>query len=117
MSGSIKWFSYKSDSGTDYAVKLDESNATALGFAAPTAGLLPLPKGWKMRQVNCVLTGSGEGAGFYRRSFPVGSLTAGAWTAETALTLSGGSWQPVSRTGEKTLKAFVPDTGLTDGSP
>jgi hypothetical protein len=117
MAGSTKWFAYTSDTGTAYAVKLDESNATALGFTAPTAGLFPLPKGWKMRKVHCVLSGGTEGAGFYRRSFPVGTLTAGAWTAETALTLAGGSWQPVSRSGEKTLKAYIPDTGLTDGTP
>jgi len=32
MAGSIKWMIYRSDNGSDYAVRIDESNGELLGF-------------------------------------------------------------------------------------
>jgi len=55
MAGSRKWFVYTDDTGTDYAINLDESNteavnSTGLGFPAdgPTAAV---PKNIKPREI------------------------------------------------------------------
>lgn len=114
MAGSIQWFTYTADDNATYGVKIDKSNAAVLGFAAAVNGTQPLPRGWSMRQVNCVQVSAGEGQGFYRRSFPVGSLAATAWTTSATFDAAGRTWQPVSRSGEGKRFAFVLDTALTD---
>jgi len=64
MAGSKKTFVYKSDTGTDYAVTLDESNGELLsaGFTDLDDGVGPLnglPRNLKMRYVNCINSATG----------------------------------------------------------
>lgn len=113
MAGSIKWFQYVDNDGVLHGVKLDKSNAGVLGFVDPSATLDPLPRGWKMRKVNCIAT-TGEGAGWYRRSFPCGRPDATAYTTSATFIAAGITWQPVSTSGESKRRTFVFDTNLTD---
>jgi hypothetical protein len=56
VAGSIKWFIYTTDSGTDYAIKLDESNTEAVNgstqdFVTGLATKDALPRNIKPRAV------------------------------------------------------------------
>lgn len=56
MAGSLDWFVYRSDNGSDYTVFMDESNAEAMGFPhyqTGTPAYPPLPSGLQMRFVYC----------------------------------------------------------------
>jgi hypothetical protein len=44
MSGSMSWFDYKTDVGTNFAVKMDTSNGVAVGNTPAAAGTDTLPK-------------------------------------------------------------------------
>lgn len=55
MAGSLKWFVYTTDDGTDFAIKLDESNTEAVNgatqdFVAGTAFRYSIPKNLRPRQ-------------------------------------------------------------------
>ncbi|MEW6498656.1 MAG: hypothetical protein AB1589_40080 [Cyanobacteriota bacterium] len=56
MAGSRKWMLYRSDSGREFAVNIDESNGEAAGFTDAPAVVASdtLPRGITMRYVNCV---------------------------------------------------------------
>lgn len=129
MAGSNMWFAYTADSGLQYAVKLDESNAKAAGFPvydpAVTGAVPPLPRGMKMRYANCV-------RGLIRRKIYIPSLTSEFWT-DGSLTINlpdfqssvggvqinpaGYAFAISSTVGQKFRRPFVGDTGLDDGSP
>lgn len=54
MAGSLKWFVYTTDDGTDFAIKLDESNTEAVNgatqdYVAGTAFRFAIPKNLKPR--------------------------------------------------------------------
>jgi len=56
MAGSIKWFVYTTDGGTDYAIKLDESNTEAVNggtqdFVTGLTLTVALPRNIKPREV------------------------------------------------------------------
>lgn len=129
MAGSLKWFVYTADNGSQYGVKLDESNAKAAGFpdyAGGAAGSFPqLPRGARMRYANVV-------SGQVKRRIYVPSTTAPLWTnpATTVPLLdfsTSAAGVPVTATpvtavvtslvGERFRRPFVGDTGLTDGTP
>lgn len=115
MAGSVKWFQYADGNGVLHAVKVDKSNASVLGFAELSSPLIvPLPRGYRMRKVNCIAT-TGEGKGWYRRSFACGTPTATAFTSNAPFAINGITWQPVSTTGERQVRPSTLDTGLTDG--
>ena len=64
MAGSNKSFVYESDSGTDYAVRLDESNGELLGAGFTdlddgVGALNGLPRNLKMRYVNAINSATG----------------------------------------------------------
>lgn len=70
MAGSQKYFKYTADNGVTYAVRLDESNAELedTGFTDLTDtddGLTELPKGLKMRYVNCINSATGAARKIY----------------------------------------------------
>jgi hypothetical protein len=54
MAGSLKWFVYTTDDGTDFAIKADESNTEAVNgatqdYVAGTAFRFSIPKNLKVR--------------------------------------------------------------------
>lgn len=55
MAGSLKWFVYTTDDGTDFAIKLDESNTEAVNgatqdYVAGTAFRFAIPSNLKPRR-------------------------------------------------------------------
>lgn len=120
MAGSLEVFKYSTDSGVQYLVTLDESNATEAGFEQATSadlGLPDLPNLIKMRYVNCV-----SETGIRRRIF-VPTVTSGLWTGAdrtlnllvtTGLTSQSVPFTTSSRVGEKQRYRTVADTGQTD---
>lgn len=55
MAGSLKWFVYTTDDGTDFAIKLDESNTEAVNgatqdYVAGTAFRFSIPRNLKPRR-------------------------------------------------------------------
>lgn len=122
MAGSLKWFVYTDDLGTDFAIKLDESNTEAVnggnndlisGASVPNA----LPRNVKpravyytnadrTRRIRCVCLTSTIYSGVVGGSVPTipdpiagGSATLGLIASE----------------GEKRILPVPLDTGLNDG--
>jgi hypothetical protein len=138
MAGSRTWRAYTSDSGNQYSISIDKSNASAIPTGNGSAGgaLCPvrttnsprLPKGLKTRYVNCY----NQANPLEKRRFTVGSTAAiptviapGATIASEDYPGTGDTagttvtWVISSYRGEKTnnVPAFTaPDTALTDGS-
>jgi hypothetical protein len=138
MAGSMTYRLYTADDGTQYSVKVDESNAnaTANAGASDSAAFLPVrtanfpppPKSLKKRYVNAFLSANV----FIRRKFYVSGTAAtvanqyGAVITTSAYPASdgqapgvSGQWIVTSYVGEKSRKppAFnAVDTGLTDGT-
>lgn len=121
MAGSIKDVIYKSDSGKNYIVRMDESNAETAGFADYTGeeDISPLPRGFKMRYANVVEPVSGA-----KRQIYVGDTTSGIWagTIVSVLLFLVGVQSPgnaafaiSSLVGESVRRYKAGDTGLTDG--
>lgn len=55
MAGSLKWFVYTTDDGTDFAIRLDESNTEAVNgstqdYVAGTAFRFSIPRNLRPRQ-------------------------------------------------------------------
>ena len=124
MAGSIKWFVYTTDGGTDYAIKLDESNTEAVNgatqdFVANLAITDALPRNIqprciyytntaRTRRIRCVaLTPT-----IYQ-----GAITGGVNTIPDTIAGGAAVLGLIQAKGEvKTLP--VPfDTGLDDGDP
>lgn len=138
MAGSLTYRQYTADDGTQYSVKVDESNANATATAGGatsaaflpirTANLPPMPRGFKKRYVNAFLAANV----FIRRRFYVSdtatvvanqygaTITTSAYpSADGQAPGVSGQWIVTSFVGEKSRKppAFnAPDTGLTDGT-
>lgn len=115
--GSRKWMIYTADDGSKFGTKIDESNGESLGFEDVTAAnqgdLKTVPKGFKMRYLNCILVTGGEVA---RRAFNIGTLAAyQAAIAARKVTVDGNDWNVASYRGETGPLPFAFDTGLTDG--
>lgn len=111
MAGSLRWMVYSSDDGSDYAVKMDKSNAEALGFTAFADGgdEKPLPRGTRMRGINVV---NEDGA---RRFFPVGKADDPNFDGtNTKVTIDDTEWYISSVRGEKAVRPLSLDTGDTD---
>lgn len=119
MAGSLKWFLYTADSGTQYAVYRDESNLEAVNGAVgdypDTGGTVTagLPNNLKPRYASYV-----SATNTVRRN--VICLTAAIFNAlAPGATItdqtSGLTLTLVSKTGEKSRLPRGQDTGLTDG--
>lgn len=119
MVGSRRWFGYESDSGANYAVQLDESNAETeeLGFGAVVAGS-PIIRATgkypvRMRKVNCSRV---EGTETIRASFFVGTQAAyDAIIDATTVTVNGVEWNIQSYSGEFGILVPATDTEQLDG--
>jgi hypothetical protein len=138
MSGSLTYRKYTADSGVDYSIKVDESNANTIisggggvgGQLCPprTANNPDLPRGLKKRYV---LAYSADNPSI-RRKFYIGdrSLLAALLLPGTRLSAEEypgdddtagvvNQWVVTAYRGEKVpiIPAFsAPDTGLTDGT-
>lgn len=118
MAGSIKWFVYTTDAGSDFAIKLDESNTEFINAGAqdfPNGGILinALPRNIKPRSVRFRSVD-----GFTTRTCIALTPTIfGAITAASTLpNPNGGADMPlVAKDGEKLRVPFGQDTGLSDG--
>jgi hypothetical protein len=135
MAGSLKWQRYRDDSGLDYSINVDESNAAATcgGVAlcpTRTSAHANLPTKLKKRYVNAYLTSNPV----IRRRFWVGNplaipqilagaaFLAGVYPLPADTAIAPVAWTIASYRGEKNapppaLNTTVGDTGLTDGSP
>lgn len=124
MAGSRKWMIYTADDGTEYSVRVDESNSEALGMGwldyevGSTAQALP--RGFVMRTITAQDPVSGA-----RRQIPVGQAGASAFAIGGSILLQ--SFMPgatgviafeiLSAVGEQFSQSRprATDTGLTDG--
>lgn len=121
MAGSIKWFVYTTDGGTDYAIKLDESNTEAVngGTQDYVSGLTitsALPRNIKPRTVfytnqsrtrtlRCVCLTQSVYTGVVQGNLPT-----------IADSIAGTGTLGLIRAKGEQLQLPVPlDTGLTDG--
>lgn len=118
--GSRRWFGYTSNSGTNYAVELDESTyeSANLGFPAVSAGAIPIRATGRvpvaMRRVNCSRILNDE---TLRASFYVGTPTAmnTIITSLNTITVDGTAWNVQSAVGEVTKLIPSTDTAQLDG--
>lgn len=123
MTGSIRSFIYQADDTTNYGVKKDESagEATVGGvvlFSNYTAGTPRIPVGLRKRYCNAVLSTDSA----VRRVFEVGNralfqtITVGSQIIEAAGGLAaGGTYNVLSKVGERNSFLVVSDTGQIDG--
>lgn len=119
MAGSIKYFKYTSDAGTDYAIRMDESNGEAIGNTdfGPTDSAIvnEVPRNIEPRYA--IYRNALNG---YQRKIVVCSNTATAATLASSLTLKTDEGDlPFSLTyyrGEayRRIPTSI-DTGLNDG--
>jgi hypothetical protein len=138
MAGSRTWRSYTSDSGAQYSIQIDESNARAIPTAAGSAGseLCPvrtanaprLPKGLKLRYVNAY----NQANPAEKRRFIVGTTSQIPIVTAPGATIvsedypgagdtpgTTATWIVRGYRGEKVDNApsfSAPDTGLTDAT-
>jgi hypothetical protein len=118
MSGSIKWFVYTTDAGTDFAIKLDESNTEFINAGTqdfPNGGILinAIPKNIKPRYLRFR---SPDGATTRKCVALTPTIFAGVTAATTLPNPNGGAdLVLVAKKGEVLSIPFGPDTGLTDG--
>ncbi len=118
MAGSIKWFRYTADSGSIFAVKLDESNTEAVNtttgdYGATDTEINALPRNLKPRYCEY-----GNAARTIRRR--VVALTPTVYSgvgAGATITdqVSGETLSLIRKVGEVLSIPFAFDTGLTDG--
>ncbi len=116
MAKGLRWYTYKDDSGIQYAVKLSKNveGASALGFSPLTSTGTPrLPSGFKMRKVHAVRSG-GTGQGFARRTFYVADRQQSIFAAKTPtnITYDGVAYVTTGKVGESMTFANTVDTGL-----
>jgi hypothetical protein len=121
MAGSLRWYIYRANDGTEYGVLLDEDtgNAPALGFdpVLTESNLDTLPKGFVMRYVNAVQV-SGSAAGFRYRSFACGSDDADLFTGDVkTFTINGLDYEVTSTRGERSRRPRSTNSGLIGSSP
>lgn len=122
MTGSMRWYKYEADDDTEYGVYLDETTGGVadLGFVPVAAGddIDQLPKGVKMRWINCTKMTGGGGQGYVQSQFPVGKISATAWTSKQfTLTISGATYVKTSSRGEQKRLVIAQNTGQTGPTP
>lgn len=122
MAGSMRWYKYNDDDDTDYGVLLDETTGStaALGFTPVATGdeVTQLPRGVKMRWINCTKMSGGGGEGFVQAQFPVGSTNATAWTTkQLTLTVGSSTYVKTSSRGEQVRIVIATNTGQTGVTP
>lgn len=122
MAGSRKWFVYSSDTGSDFAVQLDESNTEAVmgatgDYEAASAVQFAIPRNIKPRAV------------YYTNAERTRTLKVTVLTAAKYAAIANGSESqtipdPIAGTGnlfainlqgERIQRPFPDDTGLDDG--
>lgn len=120
MAGSLKYFKYTTNGGTDYAIRMDESNGEAVGNTDLTdadSALVALPRNITARYAlyrssdglttrKVAITANNVDLGDLPASFQVPSPTVGG-TAITVLRQS--------LIGEVQRQVLPADTGQTDG--
>ncbi len=113
MSGSQKWFSYTTNSGDNFAVFADESNAELAGASIDISGgaslVYALPRNVKPRYARYQ-----DATGTIVRKALV-STVAGVPTTPIIDPVSGASLDLVAIVGEKTRIVTGADTGIIDG--
>lgn len=119
MTGSRRWFGYKSDDGTDYALELDESLAesTALGFTDVASGAQPIYANG-LRPIRCRYLNVFKVVDdiTQRRRFIVGTLAAfNTLKGAGSVTVDGSLWSITSAKGENTKIVPATDSALLDG--
>lgn len=122
MAGSIKWFVYTDDNGTDFAIKLDESNTEAVngntqdliaGAVVPNA----LPRNIKPRQVrytNAARTRTIR-VTVLTPTIMSGVIAGGVPTIPDPIAGGGATLGLISVKGEQRTYPIPLDTGLDDG--
>lgn len=124
MAGSLKNFVYTTNNGSEFIVRLDESNAelTGAGFrdmVDADANLLALPKNVKMRYVNVVNAATNATRKiFCGTSSAAAFLNGGVFLLALITSATAGSLLPfrvLSAVGEVVGLLNPNDTGLTDG--
>lgn len=110
MAGSRGTYRYTSDTGTNYALDMDASNASAMGFAVADPADLPLPKRMRPRAVHALwfsAGGPGQAVGAFRRTLPVPNLTSPYWTGANR-TVSLPDFDSVPGAGQTTPNVMRP---------
>jgi hypothetical protein len=119
MAGSVKYFKYTSDDGTDYALRMDESNGEAIGNAdlgvLDTGLINEIPKNLEPRYALYRNLATG-----YQRKIVVCDRTANASTLPATLTLKTDSgdvsfWLSYYRGEAYRRVPTSVDTGIDDG--
>lgn len=121
MAGSIKWFKYTTDSGDDFAIKMDESNGELVGNpdfgpADQDSIIYALPRNVRPR---AALYRSNDGT--VSRRIVVCSATATVATIPTSFVVPAQDGNPAQVLqlqrfkGEEIGRISSVDTGLTDG--
>jgi hypothetical protein len=122
MAGSLKWFLYTDDTGTEYAIKLDESNTEAINadtgdYVQASTTTASVPRNIKVREV------------FYTnpsrtRTIRCVPLTAAIYTnvlngdiptISDPIDTNGDDLGLIRANGERRILPTPLDTGLTDG--
>jgi hypothetical protein len=121
MAGSIKWFVYTDDSGTDYGIKLDESNTEAVNGGVqdflPGAGLTAgVPRNIKVRRVYYANTDRTRviSCVALTQTIYAGIVSGNIGTIPDPIT-SGETLALIRLEGERRVLPFGQDTGLNDG--
>lgn len=121
MTGSMKWFIYTTDEGTDFAAFLDESNTEAVNGGTqdyPSGAVEPvfaLPKNLKPRYA---VYQSNDGAITRKVVCLTPTIFAGVGSAVASITDAAYPTIPLSlrRTvGQKLRRPYGQDTGVNDG--
>lgn len=116
-----QWFKYKSDSGVEYSVQLSSNYGPANDFALVelSGAKAPpqVPKGLRMRYVYGVAQ-NGDGKGWQRRKFNVGTPDAAIFKDDAAKVVKYGGvdWLVTSRYGERIRRPLLQSTGMPDGA-
>ena len=116
MSGSIKWFIYTTDAGTDFAVKLDESNTEAVNAGTqdyPDASTLinALPRNIKPRV--CIFESADKKV--VRRCVALTPTVFGGVAPGSSFVTNGVTVTLSRKVGEQLSVPRGVDTGLDDG--
>jgi hypothetical protein len=120
MAGSKKWFVYTSDTGTDFALNLDESNTESVNGSAQdyVDGLAitnAVPRNIKVREIfysNVARTRTIRCVGLTQAVYN-GVISGGVPTISDPL--SGATLSLVRANGERRRIPFAFDSGLNDG--
>lgn len=119
MAGSIKWFTYTADDGSDFAIKLDESNTEAVNgstqdMPATITTKFALPRNVKPRRAFYTSTDGTITRGIVCLTVSIyNGVDAGQPTITDAV--SGQTLTLKRKKGEEISLPFGADTGINDG--